>query len=66
VPLYRIIELDDFAFCPFTRASTRSVDAAIQDIIPSTVFRSTRNQRGSFSTIGPVLLTPSWGYSQLQ
>jgi hypothetical protein len=35
VHLYRLLQLDVFVCCPFTRASTRSADAGVQDIIPS-------------------------------
>jgi hypothetical protein len=55
--LYRILQLDVFVFCPFTRTSSRPVDAGIQEILPSIItlhFRSTRNQRGN---CGPILAT---------
>jgi hypothetical protein len=56
--LFRIFQLHIFVFCPCTRATIRSVDAGIQDILPSAMtlhFRLNRNQRGSFK-IAPQFL----------
>jgi hypothetical protein len=54
VHLYRILQLTVFNRCPFTLASTCSVDVGMQDIMPSMTtlyFRSTRNQRGNYDPI---------------
>jgi hypothetical protein len=55
--LYRILQLEVFVFCPWTRTSSRQGDAGIQDLVPSLItltFRSTRNQRGNCD---PILVT---------
>jgi hypothetical protein len=65
VRLYRILQLCVLGVSPITRASTRPVDAGIQDILPSVftlTFRSTRNHRGNCS---PILATVRF-YRNLQ
>jgi hypothetical protein len=61
VRLYRILQLDAFVFCPFTRTSIRPVDTGIQYITPSRLpttlgFRSTKNQPGDCIPILVVML----------
>jgi hypothetical protein len=52
-----LLQLDEFAFCPFARIPSRSV--GIEAITPSTTtlsIRSTQNERGNCNPIYPLLL----------
>jgi hypothetical protein len=52
VRFYRILQLDVFVLSPFTRTSSRPVDAGIQNMMPSSptpTSRSTQCQIGRFT-----------------